>query len=258
MSQVSFADIKAQASPEQLIAFLGLDLEKKLVTKNDGTQEYQFRGRCPLCKCNQREFVIGSNKKLFHCFKCKEGGDFIKLVSKTKSLGTREAAEELDKACGEKKSPAPTAEVLSFDVEKYAQKLDPAHESLKPLGISPDTLRDWKAGYVSNFGGKGARLALPINSLSDGVIGYMGMKIDPDNPELDFPKNIDHKLYIFGTGLVEGEDLYLTRSPLDVLQAWDNGINNVIAFLNDPILSGQLQYLIHLLDKGGFRSLSLM
>ena len=90
----------------------------------------------------------------------------------------------LAKLCGvEKKAPAPTSDtkVLSFDVEKYAQNLDPEHEALKPLGISADTLKEWKAGYVSNYQGKGARLALPIRG-SEGIVAFMGMTLDPDRP----------------------------------------------------------------------------
>ena len=36
-----------------------------------------------------------------------------------------------------------------FDAEKYASRLDPAHESLKGLGVAPETLQLFKAGYAS-------------------------------------------------------------------------------------------------------------
>ena len=214
-AQIDFKEVKERATADQVIAFLGL----KLTQKDDS-----FRGACPLCKSNSREFVITGSKRLFHCFKCKSGGDFIKLVSEAKSLGTREAATELDKACGGEKRPtlAPT-EKKAFDVDKYAEGLDPEHKALEPLGLSADTLRTWKAGYSATGVNRG-RLALPIESLQHGTLGYMGMEINPDQPTLIFPNGIDPRLYIFGAGHATGKELYLTRCPLDVLKAWDSGL----------------------------------
>src|SRR5580698_4450069 len=181
-TQINFQAVKNAASAEQVIMFLGLKLTQK---------EDSFRGVCPLCKSGSREFVITGSKRLFHCFKCKKGGDLLKLVSEAKSIGVRDAAAELAKACGvEANAPAKTAEVKNFDVEKYAQSLDPNHEALAPLGVSPDTLRDWKAGYVSNYQGKGAKLAIPIQG-TEGIIAFLGMDINADHPELHFPKHID-------------------------------------------------------------------
>src|SRR5271170_6343063 len=118
-AQVNFQEVKQAVTVEHVIGFLGLKLTQK---------EDSFRGTCPLCKSGSREFVITGSRRLFHCFKCKAGGDFIKLVGEAKSLGLREAAAELAKACGlEAKGPKPTAEVKNFDVEKYAQNLQADH-----------------------------------------------------------------------------------------------------------------------------------
>jgi DNA primase len=264
--KIDFKEIKTAATTEQVVGFLGLKVTPKTIERllEDGTKEtdVSWRGDCPFCKCS-KSFVISTNKRVYNCFKCKPvppeqktGGDLLKLVAKIKGIGLREAALELAKVCGvEKKSPQPTAEIKSFDVEKYAQNLDPEHEALKPLGISADTLRDWKAGYVSNYQGKGARLALPIRG-SEGIVAFMGMALDPDNPELSFPKHIDPRLYIFGYGMTEGEQLYLVSSPLDVLRAWDSGFHNALCFLNEEIEVGQWTYLTVLADVG-VRTISL-
>ena len=247
-AQLDFQAIKTATTAEQVISFLGLQLTQK---------EDSFRGVCPLCKSGSREFVITGSKKLWHCFKCKKGGDFIKLVCEAKSLGVRDAAAELAKACGvEAKAPAKTAEVKNFDVEKYAQSLDPNHEALKPLGISPDTLREWKAGYVSNYQGKGAKLAIPIRG-TEGIIAFLGMDINADDPELHFPKHIDPKLYVFGYGMAEGPEIYLTAHPLDVLRAWDSGFHNSVCFLNTEIVSTQFTWLTMLMDGANVKTISL-
>jgi CHC2 zinc finger len=248
-STIDFQEVKSAATVEQVIGFLGLKLTQK---------EDSFRGVCPLCKSGSREFVVTGSRKLFHCFKCKKGGDMLKLVSEAKGIGVKEAAAELAKACGvEKKStPAPT-EKKAFDVDKYAEGLDPEHKALEPLGISADTLRTWKAGYSATGVNRG-RLALPIESLQNGTLGYMGMELNPDQPTLIFPNGIDPRLYIFGAGHATGKELYLTRTPLDVLHAWDSGLENALSFLTETISSSQLQYLSALMDHGQVEAILLM
>jgi hypothetical protein len=266
--KIDFKEIKTAATTEQVVGFLGLKVTPKTIERvlKDGTKEsdVSWRGNCPFCK-SSKSFVISTNKRVYNCFNCKTtpeepktGGDLLKLFAKIKGVGLREAGLELGKLCGvEKKATAPTSDtkVLSFDVEKYAQNLDPEHEALKPLGISADTLKDWKAGYVSNYQGKGARLALPIRG-SEGIVAFMGMALDPENPELSFPKHIDPRLYIFGYGMTEGEDLYLVSNPLKVLRTWDSGFKNALCFLNEEIEMGQFTYLTLLADEG-VRTVSL-
>jgi hypothetical protein len=245
---VDFAEVKQAASVEQVIGFLGLKLTQK---------EDSFRGVCPLCKSGSREFVITASRRLFHCFKCKKGGDMLKLVSEAKGIGVKDAAAELAKACGVEKRSAPAPEKKAFDVDKYAEGLDPEHKALEPLGISADTLRTWKAGYSATGVNRG-RLALPIHSTSGGVAGYMGMEINADQPTLIFPNGIDPRLYIFGAGQATGKELYLTRTPLDVLKAWDSGLESALSFLTETISSSQLQYLSALMDHGQVEAILLM
>src|ERR1700710_1712353 len=97
-ASLDFKEIKSAATAEQVIGFLGLKLTQK---------EDSFRGICPLCKAGSREFVITGSKRLFHCFKCKQGGDMLKLVSAAKGVDVRTAAIELAKACGVEKKAAP-------------------------------------------------------------------------------------------------------------------------------------------------------
>jgi DNA primase len=248
-STIDFQEVKSAATVEQVIGFLGL----KLTQKDDS-----FRGVCPLCKSGSREFVITGTKRLFHCFKCKKGGDFLRLVSEAKGIGVREAAAELAKACGVEKKPAPApTEKKAFDVDKYAEGLDPEHKALEPLGISADTLKAWKAGYSATGVNRG-RLALPIESLQHGTLGYMGMEINPDQSMLIFPNGIDPRLYIFGAAHATGKELYVTKTPLDVLRAWDSGFHCAVCFLTETISSAQWQYLSALMDQGGVEGTILM
>ena len=60
-----------------------------------------------------------------------------------------------------------------FDVAAYAAKLDPGAPALAPLGISPETLRDWKAGY-SNSGTNRGRLAIALHDRDGNTVGFAG------------------------------------------------------------------------------------
>ena len=125
------------------------------------------------------------------------------------------------------------------------------------MGYRPNTLRAWKAGY-SPTGVNRGRLALPIQSLQNGIVGYMGMEIDAELPTLIFPERIDPRLYIFGAGHATGKELFLTHTPLDVLRAWDSGLQSALCFLTETISSAQLQYLSALMDAGSVESILLM
>jgi DNA primase len=151
---VDFQQVKQAATVESVIRFLNL------TPKQHGDT---WRSACHLCKASdQRALVITTSKRLFHCFKCREGGDMLKLVAVTKGVSTRDAAIQLATFCGVELVPSgsgklvpgtssgtvpPSPDRKGFDAEKYAAGLDPAHASLEPLGISAESYRAWRAGF---------------------------------------------------------------------------------------------------------------
>jgi hypothetical protein len=56
---------------------------------------------------------------------------------------------------------------------------------------------------------------------------------------------------------VKDGELILVRDPLDVLKAFESGIENVVSFLTEGISSEQLQYLSALMDERRIESLAL-
>ena len=56
---------------------------------------------------------------------------------------------------------------------------------------------------------------------------------------------------------LEGE-LYLTRDPLEVLLAYENGVENVVSFLTDTILPSQLELLAALMRERKCDSVDLI
>ena len=254
---VDFQEIKLAATPDHVTRFLGLSLKKR----GD-----QWRGKCHLCKASDdRALVITESKRLFHCFKCRVGGDMLKLVAVSKGIAVRDAAIELAKLCGVETGAAkqipetvpPSPERKGFDAVKYAAGLDPSHASLEPLGISPETYRAWKAGF-SPSGIHRGRLALPIANRDGTVIAYCGRALNAEQqPALIFPNGITPSEHIFGADRATEGELVLVRDPLDVLKAYEGGIENVVCFFTEAISSAQLQYLSVLMDEKNIDGLTL-
>ena len=150
-------------------------------------------------------------------------------MASAKGIAIRDAFIELAKACGVQSTapPAPKA----FDAEKYLTTLDREHESLKAIGLTAQTLREWKAGY------KKGKLMAAIEG-SEGIAGFMAISLEDQTTT--FPKDVDPRLYIFGGYRLQMGDVQLLRSPLDVLMASEHGITNCIAFLTEKISVEQL------------------
>src|SRR5579862_5621579 len=93
-----------------------------------------------------RALVVTPAKSLFYCFAGKTGGDQLALVAHLKDMTTNEAANWLAGTVPQNKTKSlsptvpPAPPVKGFDPDKYVQRLDPAHEALAPLGLSPETL----------------------------------------------------------------------------------------------------------------------
>jgi len=243
---VDFRTVKEAATAEKVVAFLALDLKKN----GDA-----FRGKCPICKHNDpRAFVLTPSKGAFYCFKHKKGGDMLALVSEAKGIPIKEAAEQLAAALGiEAKTESAPAQKKPFDAEKYIAGLDPAHEALASLDVSPETFRAWKGGYSTSGINKG-RLALPLEA-SDGIKGFMGISLK--DRSIIAPKDCDPRLYLFGGyHLVEG-DVYLMHDPIDVLQATERGIPNCVCFLSEKISVEQLFYLSKFFEDRGLENIVL-
>lgn len=234
MAFVDFAALKQRVSIEQTAVLLGLN------TKPTGSQ---LRAACPRCKeGGDRAIVITPDKGLFYCFPGKKGGDAIELVCHVKGLSQKDAAllmsgENVQGTSSVQNSSVPVPQVPAgkkpgFDPGAYAARLDSSHTSLAPLGISADTLKDWKAGY-SNSGTNRGRLAIALHDREGSIIGFGGRALGDEQPKLIIPNGIDPKEIIFGGERVEQGVLYLVRDVLDVLRASDSGVTNVVCFLTE-------------------------
>ena len=239
MPFIDFAEVKSRVSIEEAAEKLGLVLKPSAG---------KLRCACPVHSGGDRAIVITPEKGLFCCFGSRpsSGGDQIQLVAHIKCIDVQDAAVFLGGTVplARNKTPpqnnkssstvptSPPGRKPGFDVAAYAAKLDPGAPALASLGISAETLKDWKAGF-SNSGTNRGRLAIALHDRSGTTIGFAGRALGDEQPALIIPNGINPQEIIFGAERVEEGTLYLVRDVLDVLRAHENGIANCVCFLTE-------------------------
>jgi len=245
---VDFEDLKQRVSIEDILKWLAIDL------KGSGKQ---LRGQCPMCHGSDRGFVVTPAKGLWHCFNGCGGGDIIALVSKYNNVSLRKAALDIEEHfSGERESVPERTSPRQEGGIKPLSYLQAEHEKVQNLGVDKETAEAFSAGYA-NKGIMRGRLAIPIYSRQGELVAYCGRAVDGSSPTLQFPNGFTPEDYIFNAHSVGAGELYLTRDPLQVLTAYQNGIENCVAFLTDAISAQQLEQLASLMDQVGAESVEL-
>lgn len=128
--------------------------------------------------------------------------------------------------------------------------LQPEHEAVQRLGVEPDTAKGFGAGYAPKGVMRG-RLAIPIRTRQGELVAYCGRSVDGSTPTLSFPKDFQPDCYAFNAENVGEGECQVCRDPLDVLLAYQNGLENVVALLTDDITPDQLRMLADLSEDAG-------
>ena len=119
------------------------------------------------------------------------------------------------------------------------------HEHVVGLGVLAETAAFFGCGHAPKGIMRG-KLAIPIHDRDGRLMAYCGR--DYEGGPLTFPAGFKPEEHIFNAERVIEGDLYLTRDPLEVILAWQNGVENVVAFLTDTIQPLQLEMLASLMD----------
>jgi CHC2 zinc finger len=240
---IDFPDLKARISIEQAAQMLGLNLTK---------HGSQFRGSCPVHGGGDRTLVVTPGKG-FYCFAEKQGGDQISLVAHCRQMPVRDAAAWMLDGIGGS-APKPVKEKMPAAPQrppnglKALDYLQHDHESVKALGLAPETVQAWGAGFAAKGIMRG-RFAVPIHDREGTLLAYVGIAVsDEQSPKLLFPNGFDPHSAIFGADRVQAGELYLVREPLQVLTAHESGVENVVSFLA-PITAQSLEQLAALMDE---------
>jgi DNA primase len=245
---IDFNELKQRVTIEQAADMLGLKLTKS------GAQR---RGTCPICKGGgDRAFVITPAKGLYYCFgTCSKGGDAITMAANVRGCSLREAAEFLAGKSGGGTSTAKVDGSRNDSPQPQAEKgLRPldyllvSHEAVQALGVSMETAAHFGAGFAPKGIMRG-RFAIPLHDPTGNLLAYAGRAVKDESPLLLFPNGFDPRTTIFNANRVVEGDLFLVRDPLQVLTAYESGIENVVAFLTENVTALQLEQLAALMDE---------
>jgi len=260
---VDFAALKQQVSIAQVVSMLGLTMK---------TNGEQMRGACPQCRAGgDRALAVNTGKSSYYCFADKKGGDSIALCAHITGKSPREAAVQIAthfKFVGNSsgnsapsgtvpaQAPSPAKKPAGFNADAYLASLDPASEALASLGISANTLKAFRAGY-SKTGLNRGRLALAVCDREGTILAFCGRTVGEETPRLIFPNGFKPEEHIYAAERVATGPLYLVRDPLQVLNAFESGIENVVAFLTETFSPQQLEMLASLMDQKKCESVEL-
>jgi DNA primase len=255
---IDFEALKTRVKIEETIPLLGLRMRQ---------HGDQYRGPCPACRQGgDRALAINSRMQSYYCFSQRKGGDLIALVAHIRGMTQKDAAAYLDQQFGNSEqshsatvhssgnsSPSPPT--------RQGRELKPLdylifNEAVEGLGLSEATCKAWGAGYAPKGIMRG-RFAVPIFDRAGTLLAYVGIAVaEETSPRLHFPNGFDPHSVIFGANRVKEGELYLVRDPLDVLTAYQSGVENVVAFLA-PITAQQVEMLAALMDASHCETIEL-
>jgi hypothetical protein len=88
-----------------------------------------------------------------------------------------------------------------------------------------------------------------VHERSGTLLAFCGRTGKDESPVLLFPNGLNPASAIFNAHRIMKGELDLMRDPLQVLQAFESGIENVVAFLTDGIFPQQFEELSSLMDE---------
>lgn len=244
---VDFAQLKDTVSIGQVAQMLGLKLTQK------GNQS---RGPCPACQQGGDRALAVNTDGRWYCFSAKKGGDSISLAAHITGKSQRDAAQQIAThfrfAGGTEPAAQPPAQTRkpAFDAEAYLKGLDPAASQLSELGISPETLNAWRAGYAKGGVLRG-RLAVGLVDGQGSVLGFVGIALANEAPRLLFPGNFDPRSLIFGADHVTQPEVRFLKDPLEVIKSSEFG-EEALCFLTESWNAQQSELLAVLQHEKGF------
>lgn len=261
MSFVDFKALKERVLIEDAIALLGMEMKKS---------GEQYRSSCPRCGGSERTLVITPGKQAAYCFSARKGGDVIWLAAHVREEDLKDAAAFLDggnststgNGTSSRNGTSPKPAPQSARGKEGGRTLQPlaylqsAHEAVEALGVESETADHFGAGYAPRGILRG-RMAIPIHSAAGELLAYCGHAVKGESPTLTFPNGFRPEEHIFNAHRIEGGELYLVRDPLEVLLAYQAGIENVVSFLTETIQPIQLEALAALMDQNRCETVEL-
>ena len=249
---IDFKELKRRTNIEAVVQMLGL----QMVQKGD-----QWRSPCPTCqRGGPRALAVNTTKQSFFCHASgNDYGDLIALVAHVRDISQQDAAKLITDHFGNSdtvhsvtvshRAPSPRRESPTGSLRPL-DYLEPEHEAVQALGVSPATATAFESGYA----GKGVlrgRYAVPIKGRDGSLLAYVGVAVTKEqSPRLLF-HNFDPHSQIFRQECVaEGGDISVCRDPLALILAVENGVEDtLVSFLTEGITAQQFEQLSSLMDE---------
>jgi hypothetical protein len=263
-----FDTLKRELTITQVADFLGL----RLKPRSNG----ELRMRCPACNdAADNTLSLNPTRQVYTCFAVRpwKRGDLTGLVCHIRGLSNHQSAallaehfnlNSVDK--GERSAHTPIPQeppggqaagiVAPKAIERLAH-LDAHHEALQGFGIAPETFEYFEAGFAKVGVLKG-RLLVPIKTADGTLVAYCGISVkDEQQPRLMFYEFKPETAFFNRERVTSKEAVYVARDPLDVLMAYEGGVENIISFLS-PISSPSLQALSLWMDQEAIEIIELL
>jgi DNA primase len=138
-----------------IVEYIGKYVQLKQAGRN-------FKGVCPFHNEKTPSFMVSTDKQIFHCFGCNEGGDVIAFAQKIEGIDFMTAVRELADQAGVRltndfRAPKEPTDKL-FEINEYAcayyekelQKPEnkQALEYLKSRGLEDKTIKEFRLGFA--------------------------------------------------------------------------------------------------------------
>ncbi len=147
---------------EELLARINiLDVVSQHIKLRKAGKDYV--GLCPFHKEKTPSFTVSTEKQIYYCFGCREGGNAINFLMKYENLSFQEALENLAKEYGvEIQRRSDPRRASHFDAlgrlsEYYFDNLKHARSTLEYLirrGIDEETINEFRIGYSDPSGNR--------------------------------------------------------------------------------------------------------
>ncbi len=92
--RIDFKHVRDHASIETVLAAYGITLQK------DGGRSGQHKCLCPFHEDHKPSMKVNTDRNIYHCFVCDEGGNVLDLVMQLEGVDIRAAAKQVAETCG--------------------------------------------------------------------------------------------------------------------------------------------------------------
>lgn len=193
-------------------------------------------GPCPIHGGdNPTAFSVDTRKQLWHCFtRCAQGGDIFDLVRALDQVSFLKILAYLERRAGKHEqvmSPAPVFSKL-FQPFTKTLRLDPIHPFLQGKGITPETAKNFEAGYYHGCGFLEKCVAVRLFDPGGNPLGYAGRRLEPLDIERfgkwKFPLTFPKRNILFNHNrLKRNKPVFLVECPWGVMRLAQLGFQAV-------------------------------